>query len=82
MNMLEWRSKRLNRRCKFCKHCRYHYHGYFLGGASHSWAECIAKDKPVRDNARRPFCPLFEVNAGEIIMAKIPCPPAKKAIGG
>lgn len=77
----EWRSKRLNRRCKFCKHLRQHFHGCVLGGHSHSWSECAAKDKAVRDNMPRPFCPLFEVNAGEIIMAKIPCPPVKKPKG-
>lgn len=72
MSITEWRSKRLNRRCRFCKHCRYHFHD--IG----SYSECIAKDKVVRDNVRRPFCSLFEVNTGDIIVAKIPCPPVSK----
>lgn len=80
MDTMEWRARRLNRRCKFCKHLRQHYHDISFG--THSWSTCAAKDKVVYDNVRRPFCPLFDVNTGEIIMAKITCPPIRKPGAG
>lgn len=55
-----WRSKRLNRRCKFC---------IFIKKSSisnitkkYQEYECLCKDKRVIHDIPRPFCSCFRIN--------------------
>lgn len=52
MTVNDWRNKRRNRRCVFCKY-RTAYSGV--------WGYCKAKKRNIRNKLLRPFCNTFRV---------------------
>lgn len=58
MTVEEWRKRRRNRKCKFCKHLKYVETPPNYVGPD-TW--CTAKEKFVSDECPRPFCKVFDV---------------------
>lgn len=52
MTSREWRDRRMNRRCRFCRHFEYIPQGVY------DW--CWAKHKAINEDFPRWFCALYE----------------------